>query len=283
MTDEIRRRELADFLRTRRARLSPESTGLVRGLRRRTPGLRREEVAELAGLGVAWYTWLEQGRPINVSDDVLGAVARALRLNDDERKHLFSLARKRSPAALDGRYSSAEVSDCDLAVLDALDPNPAHIRDSCWNLLAMNRAFAGATGFDQVPEEDRNLLWLLFTEPSCKALGRDWDEMARFAVSQFRFEVARDLDRPEAMELIERLRGVSPEFRELWSYHDVYSGAGSRTVWVHPSAGVLEFERSTLSVGTEWLLAGAGQRLNVLVPVPGTGTEDHLRLLTDAA
>lgn len=281
MQDQARRQELAAFLRSRRARLSPEDVGLPRGDRRRTPGLRREEVAELAGLGIAWYTWLEQGRKITVSDSVLLAIARALQLNEDEREHLFSVSRRHAVSAADSSDSSAGVSVRDQALLDALDPYPAYIRDDRWNLIAFNRSFGLSTKFSEVPVEERNMLWLLFMHPNPRRLQADWESDARFGVAQFRFEAARFLDEPDVVDLIERLRSRSAEFRELWARHDVVSGVGSRTAWTHDTAGHLEFERCTLSVGPHGTspLAGVARHMNVLMAMPGTDTEKQLTRL----
>jgi transcriptional regulator with XRE-family HTH domain len=251
--------------------------GLIGGFRRRTPGLRREEVADLAGLGIAWYTWLEQGRKINVSDDVLMAIARALRLNTDETAYLFLLASPMRPLTASGE----EVSPSQQAVLDALDPNPAHIRDDLWNLLAWNRSFALATGFDQIPQEDRNLLWLIFTHASTTELIADWKTTAAFAVAQFRFECSSNLEDPGVIELVERLREVSPEFEEWWDRCEVDCGVGSFTEWAHP-AGSMSFQRIVFpveSTSDPGLHGGARNRLNVLVPVPGTATDRHLRAM----
>lgn len=264
MGDVVRLQEMAAFLRSRRARIAPETVGFLRSPRRRAKGLRREEVADLAGVGITWYTWLEQGRDIRVSDDVLASIARALRLDADETEHLFSLARPPRPPA------AAPVAECVprryQAVLDALNPNPAHIRDRRCNLLAWNAAFASATGFDQAPPEERNLLWLLFTEPSAKELVADWSEVAEVAVAQFRFESGPFLDDPRLSELLADLRGRSPEFCEWWSLYDVYSTAGSHTEWQHPAIGHLEFERCSFALDSAD--AGADQRLlNVLMPV----------------
>ncbi len=278
MTDVARLRQLADFLRSRRARIAPETVGFIRGPRRRTKGLRREEVADLAGVGVTWYTWLEQGRDIHVSDDVLAAIARALRLDANETEHLFSLARPpREPAAtvttdppVPARYQ---------AVLDALDPNPAHIRDRLWNLLAWNQSFAWSTGFDQAPPEDRHLLLLLFNSPLARELIADWAEVAEIAVASFRYEAGPYLADPRVSEVVQSLRASSKEFRELWAMYDVYSTLGSLTEWEHPAAGHLEFERCSLILDSPD--CGVHQRLlNVLVPVAGSDTERRVARLT---
>lgn len=284
----VRRRELAGFLKSRRARLTPADVGLIAGFRRRTPGLRREEVAELAGLGVAWYTWLEQARDIHVSDDVFNAIARALRLSSDERAHLFSLARGVGPAAPPQGVCTDDipVSEAEQFVLDALDPHPAHIRDDRWDLLAWNSAFADATGFDKVPLEERNLLWLMFTDPAPARLTTDWEREARFAVAQFRFECARMLDDPAVLALIARLHDVSPEFSRWWSTYEVVSGVGSTTEWQRPATGDrIQYQRIVFPVesAVDPALHGVCRRLSVLVPIVDAGTESPSPALVGAA
>lgn len=271
MADEIRLQQLGEFLRSRRDRIAPETVGISPGPRRRSKGLRREEVADLAGVGVTWYTWLEQARDIHVSDDVLAAIARALRLDADETTHLFALARCPRPQPTITPMPEPLVPAAHQAVLDALDPNPAHIRDRRWNLLAWNDAFAASTGFDRVPPEERNLLWLLFTQPTVRQLVPDWEDLAEFAVAHFRFEVGPFLSDDRVCEIVDALREQSPEFCKLWSICDVYSASGSQTEWKHPRAGRLELERCAMALdGPE---SGAGQRLlHVLVPVAGSET-----------
>jgi len=158
-----RRRELASFLRTRRERLAPEDVGLPPGYRRRTPGLRREEVAQLSGVGVTWYTWLEQGRPINASAQVLEAVARTLRLDVSERSHLFTLA-----GVAD--QSTRFVESCEPAVRDlveGMDPYPAVLVGPRYDILAWNRAYAALQGdVSRLPQRYRNVMWLAFTQPT---------------------------------------------------------------------------------------------------------------------
>jgi hypothetical protein len=287
MDTVVRRRELAEFLKTRRARLTPADVGIIGGLRRRTPGLRREEVAELAGMGLAWYTWLEQARDIHVSNDVFNAIARALRLSSDERAHLFALAHGTGPAApMQASVGTVRVTDAEQLVLDALDPNPAHIRDDRWDLLAWNSSFAEATRFDQVPIADRNLLWLMFTHPVTVELTADWEAEARFAVAQFRFECARRLDDPGVLGLVARLSDMSSEFRKWWSNHDVTCGVGSTTEWRRPPTGdPVRFQRTVFPVesAVDPALHGACRRLSVLVPIATVDTSPGAAALAGAA
>lgn len=219
--DQKRRAELAAFLRTRRESVTPADVGLAPGSRRRTPGLRREEVAQLAGVGVTWYTWLEQGRPINASTQVLDAIARVLRLGTAERWHLYRLAEVPGvPQA--GAESAALPSDV-LPVLDALDPNPACVYSGKYDLLACNEGFAALFPFlASADGHERNALWQLFTvdpddDPLC-----DWT-LVPHMVAVARANYARHVGAPEWEQWIERMCGVSTEFAALWATHRVAS------------------------------------------------------------
>lgn len=214
------RADLAQFLRTRRARVSPEDVGLANGGRRRTPGLRREELAQLAGISVTWYTWLEQGRRIRVSERSLDGLARALRLDATERRHLFALAEQ--PAA--GLTSvDHEVSPQVHHVLEAITA-PAYIINARWDVLAWNPAAVNVFGnFGAVPAEQRNLLWLVFADPSYRRLLVDWEADAPRVMAKFRISFARagGLGNPQFNRLVRELAAASPEFRLWWERHDV--------------------------------------------------------------
>jgi transcriptional regulator with XRE-family HTH domain len=218
--DHERRAELGSFLRARRERISPESVGLPGGGRRRTPGLRREEVAQLAGVGVTWYTWLEQARDINVSGPVLDAIARALRLDQRERAHLFTLS-----ATVD---LEAEAQRCSALapgyqrLLDQLDPFPAVALSWRYDILAFNTAYRYLrSDLVEIPPEERTFLWLFFTHPDYVDFVEDRDQGARHAVARFRTHLATHLGDPLGQELVGRLLAASPFFAEIWSQHDV--------------------------------------------------------------
>lgn len=188
---DLRRHELADFLRSRRERITPEQVGLVRGRRRRTPGLRREEVAQLSAVGVTWYTWLEQAREIQVSPQVLDALARALLLDSTERAHLFALADSTDPAP-DTRCPS--VTPALRAMLDQLDPIPACVQNSRYDILAYNATYARLLcDLDRLPREDRNCLWLAFTNPEWRASLADMPDVNRMLAAKFRASMAGHL------------------------------------------------------------------------------------------
>jgi len=239
-----RRRELADFLRSRRARLGPEDVGLPNGVRRRTPGLRREEVAQLAGVGVTWYTWLEQGRRISVSRQVLESIGRALRLDAAERTHLGTLAGldlQPAPAQLDGVPPAVQ------AMLDELEPCPAYVVNSHYDVLAWNRGEAALVcDFDRLPYGDRNILWLLFTDPAWRSLLVDWPNDAAWVVAQFRAQMARHVGEPHWVELVQRLQAASDDFAELWRRHDVATPVSKTKRYLHPQAGLVTLDAVTL-------------------------------------
>jgi len=219
-----RRDQLAEFLRSRRVRLTPADVGLPAGPRRRTPGLRREEVAQLAGVGVTWYTWLEQGRPINASVQVLDAVARTLSLDQAEREHLYRLAEVPSvPEAADERLRP-EVQ----IVLDALVPIPAVVYNGLFDALAWNATydalFPRLTG---APAGERNAVWQMFTIPWCCSPVGDRERELCTMVGSVRATYARHLGEPAWISFVDRLSAASPDFAGLWAKHHV-AGAESR-------------------------------------------------------
>jgi hypothetical protein len=241
--DATRRRELADFLRTRRAALRPEDVGLPDGGRRRTPGLRREEVALLAGVGTTWYTWLEQAREVRASVDVLEAVGDALRMTEAERRHLIRLGRGEE-REISGA-TSPEADEALRRLVDHLGANPAYLLGRRWDFLAWNDAMAAVFGDPgELPVEDRNHVWLFFTDALRRSLVTDWEATARIICARFRADAARLVGDPQLEALVERLREASPEFRRLWRRHEVAGDIGGRKELVHPSVGRMVFEHS---------------------------------------
>ena len=255
----LRRRELAAFLRSRRERLTPVEVGLPPGGRRRTPGLRREEVASLAGVGMTWYTWLEQGRDINASDQVLEAIARTLLLDMHERTHLFTLAGVTPPgAAQDAHVVTPEIR----AVLDKLHPFPAFVSNARYDLLAYNRAYQVVVGdLDALPFEDRNTLWVMFTKTTTSKCFVDRDEAKPRLVAQLRSAMAEHVADPAWKCLVRRLREASPEFSELWDRHEVAEPENARKRLLHQDFGLLQFNYMNT-----WLAPRAGLRLVTYVP-----------------
>ena len=213
--------ELSDFLRSRRAAVTPESVGIEANGNRRTPGLRREEVALLAGVGLSWYTWLEQGRDITPSASVLDALARVLRLTPGERAHLFALARVELP--LPGGAYPREAPEDLAAIVDALAPNGAYLLGPRLDVLAWNRVAAALLGEPVAAPDGRlNLLWWLFTTEGDDAR-RNRAATRRAMLARFRAEHARRIGDPDFASLIAALEEVSEEFRRLWSRHEILS------------------------------------------------------------
>ncbi|MGO1080383.1 helix-turn-helix transcriptional regulator [Inquilinus sp. CA228] len=240
------RRALSDFVRDRRARTSPDEVGLPAGSRRRTPGLRREEVAQLAGVGVTWYTWFEQGRAIQVSADFLERVCRALRLDPAERQHLYALAQHHPPPHPTPGLPT--VSPILQALLDTL-PNPAYIKTARWDVLAWNAAAAALFGdYAPIPPAQRNGLWLVFTDPCYRRLMVDWEADARRVLAKFRLDHSRAGGDPAFAALVEALQAASPEFRRWWPGQDVAERSEGIKRIRHDTLGLLEFAHATFTV-----------------------------------
>ncbi|GGO80669.1 helix-turn-helix transcriptional regulator [Wenjunlia tyrosinilytica] len=258
-SDTIRRRELADFLRSRRERITPERVGLPRGPRRRTPGLRREEVAQLAAVGVTWYTWLEQARDIHVSPQVLDAIARALELDKNERSHLFVLAGQMDPVP---GTECPGVSAPVRLMLDRLEPFPACVMNSRYDVVAYNGAYRHlVVDLDELPFEDRNVMWLAFTHPAWREALVDRAETVRVMAAKFRTAMAEHLAEPTWKCLVKRLLSESAEFRELWARHDVVMPDNRAKCFLNREVGRLNFDHTSL-----WLGPQAGPRLVTYVP-----------------
>lgn len=240
------RGELADFLRSRRERIAPEDVGLPRGRRRRTPGLRREEVAALAGVGVSWYTWLEQGREIGVSTEFLDRLARALALDAIERRHLFRLAHQRPPAEPGRSY--CEVPALVRRLMDDLPARPSYVLNLRWDVLAYNAAADRLFDFSAQPPGYRNLLWMLFAEPALQQVFVDWTEQAPRMLSSFRRDHARADGDPTVDTLVRELETLSPDFRRWWSQHDVHAPCHGERILRVPDIGELRFQHASLIV-----------------------------------
>jgi transcriptional regulator with XRE-family HTH domain len=247
MDDQERRRALADFLRTRRERLSPAEVGLPSGMRRRTPGLRREEVAQLANIGTSWYVAMEQGRDVRPSEQVLASLAQALRLSAAERHHLFVLAEQRDAAHSTEAEDEAVGLSLQRAV-DALDPHPAYVLGKRWDLLKWNRAAELVFAFSAIaPPHSRNMVWRCFTSPELRS-HRKWAQLARSVVAQFRADSARYPGDRGFERLIADLQQLSGEFRSWWSRHDVSDAPDGHKLMAHPKLGSLEFDYVSLQV-----------------------------------
>ncbi|MFC5216919.1 helix-turn-helix transcriptional regulator [Streptomyces coerulescens] len=255
----IRRHELAAFLRHRREHITPEQVGLPRGTRRRTPGLRREEVAQLAAVGVTWYTWLEQARDIQVSVQVLDALARTLMLDPSERSHLFQLA-----GAVDPTPATAcpSVTPAMRAVLEQLEPYPACLQNSRYDILAHNRTYGLLLcDLEAVPPEDRNCMILSYTHQDWQSSIVHLEETQRLMAARFRAAMAGHLGEPAWKMLLKRLRTESPAFREVWERHEVVSHRSKRKEFLNHHVGRILVDHTDL-----WLSPDVGPRMVTYVP-----------------
>ena len=268
MTDE---NSLGTYLRDRRARLDPTAFGFPLQ-RRRTPGLRREEVAQRANVSATWYTWLEQGRGGAPSADVLDRIARAMMLTDVEREHLFLLGLGRPPEA---RYHAPEgISPRLQRVLDTLKYSPAFIRTATWDVVAWNKAAATVlTDYGTLPEGQRNVLRMMFRDSRVRAAQSNWRSVARYVVASFRADVARAGAARNVQSLVDELCATSPEFAAMWRDNDVQGQGDGVKVLHHPTAGPLSMEFSAFAVDGR-------PDLNMVIYNPATPADaDKIRAL----
>lgn len=262
------RRELAEFLRSRREATRPEHVGLPAGRNRRTPGLRREEVALLAGVSVTWYTWLEQGRRINASNDVLLAIGRALRLDDAGQDHLLALTDPGTTSV----DAPAEAPTALVRLLDSLMPAPAYVLGPHWEFVAWNAAQARLyPRIEALDAPRRNLLWVLFADPATRDLIVDWDIHARQALAEFRSATSAVRHDPAMTELVSLLNDESAEFAAWWPEHDVSGFETRLRRFSHPAAGDLTFEYQQLTPA-EW----PNLRVVAQLALPGDDSAERL-------
>jgi transcriptional regulator with XRE-family HTH domain len=256
-----RARELGAFLRARRESLDPQRLGLPRIGRRRTPGLRREEVAQLARVGVTWYTWLEQGRPVQASARVLESIAAALRCSEAETWHLLALAGRGPAASIIA--AGRQLSRASQAVLDQLEPLPALIQNARFDVVGCNAAFCRLVGVDlpRVPEEDRNCLYLMLTNPTWRSRLPSWDEAVARMAALFRAALAEHVGDEAWDRLLQRCLDASEGFRRAWRRRQVVGVEDHAKRFLHPRLGTLNL------IQTNWWSAPRnGDRLLVLVP-----------------
>ncbi|WP_185842485.1 helix-turn-helix transcriptional regulator [Streptomyces sp. WAC 06725] len=273
----VRRGELAAFLRSRRERITPEQVGLPRGARRRTPGLRREEVAHLSAVGVTWYTWLEQARDIHVSPQVLDAVARALQMDRAERGHLFALAGAADPVR---GTECAVVTQSMRQMLDQLAPFPAVVQNSRFDILAYNSTYGRLLcDLDALPEEDRNCMWLAFTNADWRASLVELDKTLCVMAAKFRASMAGHVAEPAWKALVARLEAASPEFREIWARQEVVRPVSHTKLFRHKEVGLLRLSATGL-----WTGPNHGPRMLTYTPDDEESRErlERLQALTRA-
>lgn len=244
---DSRRKELGEFLLALRQRGTPEEFGFPSGIRRRTKGLRREEIAQLAGISATWYTWIEQGREVNISSEALDRLAQVLKLSRTERAYLFDIAGRRDP-----RGNEAE-KDTPPATLVRLLDNitiPAYIMGRTWDLLAWNHAaevlFTGWLDKPVVGTSAPNLLRYVFRNPDAKQFVVNWEVRARRLVAEFRADCRSRLEEPELQRLVAELSQTSPEFERFWKQHDVLERQGGPREFNHPQFGIIGYHQITL-------------------------------------
>jgi transcriptional regulator with XRE-family HTH domain len=256
-----RQRELGDFVRAHREKLSPAALGLPVAGRRRTPGLRREEAAQLCGLSVTWYTWLEQGREISVSPAALARLASALRLGRAERAYIFELAGQRDPDH--GQGPSDQIPSAVVACVKAID-SPAYVLDRDWTAQCWNAKAEWLFPGWLAGPGDRNLLRFIFLASAARSLICDYQERSRRVVAEFRADVSTRVDDPAVRFLVENLRRKSFEFARFWDEHWVLGREGGERTFNHPADGILRFDQVTFH------LAGRSDlKLTILVQAAG--------------
>lgn len=271
--EKQRYKELGDFLKTRRAKILPSQVGIPEGGRRRTPGLRREEVAYLAGVGLTWYTWLEQGRAIQVSAEVLESLSNVLMLDKQERIHFYTLAKQVLPSDIPSNKGT--VSPILQHVLDNLILSPSFIMDTRWNIIAWNRAASVVfTDYSQINVRERNMVWMMFTNAGYRKLFVDWEFHAQGMLARFRSDIDRFIEDPWLVKFIEELKMESKEFKLWWSKHEIQGNSETNKILNHPIAGSMKFEFSSFEVSNN-----SGLKLIVNTPLAKTDTDKKVNFL----
>ncbi|UJF31552.1 helix-turn-helix transcriptional regulator [Paenibacillus hexagrammi] len=272
MNAKERLEALSQFLIAHRARLQPGDVGLPAGSRRRTPGLRREEVAQIANVSTTWYTWLEQGREIKMSVQVLERIAYALKLNEDERQYMFMLALEQpAPAAVVD--SPPAISPALHRILSELRECPAIVFDRRCHIVGWNQAAATVfLDFERIPAEERNMIWLLFTRKELKALAANWNEFVRGFLGMFRAFYGQYAGDNWYSDFIQKMLDTNPEFKTFWNHNDVSSAPKVLVEFRHAKVGKMLFDLTTLHVQGPTDL-----RCSVYTPAPESETEQKLR------
>lgn len=271
-TDEIRLMALSEFLKLHRAKLQPKSVGLPEGMRRRTPGLRREEVAQIAGVSTTWYTWLEQGRDIRMSDQVLDRIAFALQLNEEERKYLLQLANSSADAANLKEEEQPGIGGALTSIIAGLAHYPVIVSDRRCRIVGWNQAAAAVfMDFARVPQEERNMIGLLFKRKEFKALAVNWDDFARGFLSLFRYYYGKYVGDAWYKEFVAGLCQENREFEAMWREYDVNSAPRVNLEFRHAKAGRMVFELTSLQVQ-----GAADLRLSVYTPSADSDTGEKM-------
>ncbi|NIK77779.1 transcriptional regulator with XRE-family HTH domain [Paenibacillus castaneae] len=275
MNPQVRLQALSQFLKTQRAKLTPQSVGLPEGIRRRTPGLRREEVAQLAGVSHTWYTWLEQGRDIKVSSSVLDNVAMALQLTVDERKYLFSLALETTSGISPLKEELPEISPALTIILQELTYCPTIISDRKCHIVGWNAAAAHVfLDFEQIPPEQRNMIRLLFTRKEFQRLAVNWEQFASSYLAIFRAYYGQYVDDEWYEEFLKEMKETHPDFNRLWEQSKVSSAPEVLLEFRHAKARKMLFQLTSLQVH-----GGTDLRCSIYTPAPDSSTRSKLKNL----
>ncbi|QJD86054.1 helix-turn-helix transcriptional regulator [Cohnella herbarum] len=275
MNSQTRLQALSQFLKAQRAKLTPQSVGLPEGSRRRTPGLRREEVAQLAGVSHTWYTWLEQGRDIKVSSSVLDNVAMALRLTVDERKYLFSLALETTSGTSALREELPEISPSLTIILRELTYCPTIISDRRCRIVGWNEAAAHVfLNFELVPPDQRNMIRLLFTRKEFQRLAVNWEQFASGFLAIFRAYYGQYVEDEWYEEFLGEMKATHPDFNRLWEQSKVSSAPEVLLEFRHAKARKMLFQLTSLQVHGE-----ADLRCSIYTPASETSTRSKLKQL----
>lgn len=272
MNDEYRYKVLGQFLKTRRAKISPTQVGLPYGNRRRTPGLKREEVAQLANVSLTWYTWLEQSRPIKVSDQVLESVGHALLLNETEMQYIFALSQLAMPES--NLQGPQLISKPLQAVLDKLEPYPSFASDQYWNVIGWNASAKMIFGdFDKMNARERNTIWRMFTNPNYKALFSEWEKVSQWIIAQFRLSCGIYASDQWFKNFVEELMIDSEDFKKWWVDHNVaFEEDFQKRLMIEP-LGELIFDFTSFDVSSN-------PQIKIAVHTPANGeTSDKLKML----
>jgi transcriptional regulator with XRE-family HTH domain len=277
MNHQTRLQALSIFLKTHRAKVLPQSVGLPTGTRRRTPGLRREEVAQIAGVSPTWYTWLEQGRDIKVSTSVLDCVAKALQLTIDERKYLYALALDTGSTASPLKDEQSPISPSLERILLELRYCPTIISDRRFRIVGWNQAASHVfLNFEQIPSEQRNMIRLLFTRKEFRRLAVNWEHFVRGFLAIFRSYYGQYVDDEWYGQFLEEMKGVHPDFTELWEQSEVSSAPDVLIEFRHSRVGKMLFHLTSLQVQ-----GSSDLRCSIYTPVPESPTESKLKRLME--
>lgn len=274
MTHNIRKKQLGEFLKSRRQKLSPESLGLPTSIRRRTKGLRREEVAMLSGVSVSWYTWLEQGRDIHVSNEVLSSLSKVLKLSDDEETYLLSLAEN----DVAKQFQTTEINQVNpifQSIMNDLKTSPSMILDIKWNVIAWNKATeVSIFDFSKVPSSERNCVWLMFTNTEYMSHFENWEYEAQGLLARFRSASEAYMEDTWFVQFVSKLKEKNSNFASWWSIYEIAKEENREKVIINKTVGKLVFEHTSFTSDDNSLL-----KLYINTPTKDSLTEQKMKSL----